>query len=46
MNDHEYRLGNEKLAFDGKAETFTGNDEANRQLKHSYREPYRMPEQV
>jgi predicted dehydrogenase len=41
-----YRLGNAKLAFDGQAERFVGNDEANEHLKPTYRDPYRMPEEV
>jgi len=41
-----YRLGNAKLVLDGEKETFLNNDEANQQLKPSYRDNYRMPDEV
>lgn len=41
-----YRLGNQKLRFDPKAERFIGNDEANKMLKDTYRKGYEIPEQV
>jgi len=41
-----YRLGGQKLTFDGERETFVGNDEANRALKPAYRKHYRVPDQV
>jgi predicted dehydrogenase len=41
-----YRLGNAKLVLDGKTETFVNNDEANQHLKLSYRDNYRMPDEV
>ena len=34
------------LAMDGKAEKFTGNDEANAMLTRKYREPYVVPDKV
>jgi predicted dehydrogenase len=34
------------LVMDGKAERFTGNDEANAMLTRKYREPYVVPEKV
>ncbi len=41
-----YRLGNQKLHFDGTNEKFVNNEEANQTLKPTYREDYRMPDQV
>ncbi len=41
-----YRLGNQKLVFDGASETFVDNDQANQRLLPTYRENYRMPEEV
>ncbi len=41
-----YRLGNVKLRFDGATETFVDNAEANARLKPTYREPYRLPDEV
>ena len=41
-----YRLGNVKLIFDGQTETFVDNDEANQHLKPTYRDPYRIPDEV
>ncbi len=41
-----YRVGNKQLVFDGEKEQFIGNDEANKFLRTSYRENYRMPEKV
>jgi predicted dehydrogenase len=41
-----YRVGNKQLYFDSKTEQFIGNEEANRFLRTSYRENYRMPEIV
>ena len=41
-----YRVGNKQLYFDGVKERFIGNDEANKLLKTSYRENYRMPDKV
>ena len=46
MANLAYRLGNAKLSFDGKTETFVDNDEANKHLKPEYRQPYCMPEEV
>jgi predicted dehydrogenase len=46
MANLSYRLGNAKLAFDGAAERFAGNDEANGHLKPSYRKHYRIPDDV
>ena len=40
------RLGGRKLYFDGKTETFIGDDEANALIKRKYREPYVVPEEV
>lgn len=41
-----YRVGNKQLYFDGENERFIGNDEANKLLKTSYRNNYRMPDKV
>jgi predicted dehydrogenase len=41
-----YRLGNRKLEFDAKTGTFVNDQEADRYLKRSYREPWAVPEQV
>jgi hypothetical protein len=34
------------LKFDGKTETFTGDDEANKLLSREYRKPFTVPENV
>jgi predicted dehydrogenase len=41
-----YRTGNQKLVFDGQAEKFVGNDQANQQLKAAGRKQYRIPDEV
>lgn len=41
-----YRVGNKQLYFDGEKERFIGNDEANKLLKTTYRDNYRMPDKV
>ena len=41
-----YRVGNKQLHFDGEKEQFIGNDEANKYLKTSYRDNYRMPDKI
>ena len=41
-----YRVGCKKLIFDAKTETLVGNEEANRLVKRTYREPYVIPENV
>lgn len=41
-----YRVGNKQLYFDGETERFIGNDDANKFLRTSYRDNYRMPEKV
>jgi len=41
-----YRLGNQKLNFDGEKESFVDNQEANQHLLPSYRKNYSMPEEV
>lgn len=46
LGDIAYRVGNKQLYFDGEKERFIGNDNANKLLKTSYRENYRMPEKV
>jgi predicted dehydrogenase len=39
-----FRVGNIQLLFDGKNERFIGNDDANKLLKSSYRDNYKIPE--
>lgn len=41
-----HRSGNQKLAFDGKAEKFVNNQDANQYLKAAGRKQYRMPDEV
>lgn len=40
------RLGNKQLLFDGKNETFTNSDEANKLLRQQYRKHYKITDQV
>jgi hypothetical protein len=46
MANISYRVGNLKLEFDPKTETFTNCDEANKYLKREYREPWVVPDNV
>lgn len=41
-----YRLGGRRLVYDGQAERFPGDEEANKLLKRAGRSPYRIPEQI
>lgn len=41
-----YRVGNRKLAFDGKTETFKDAPDANKFLKRTYRAPWGLSENV
>jgi hypothetical protein len=41
-----YRVGNKQLLFDGITETFTNNEEGNKLLKPTYRDHYRIPDNV
>lgn len=41
-----YRVGNRKLRFDRKTETFSGDADANKLLKANYRAPWLMPDPV
>ena len=41
-----YRVGNKQLYFDGENERFIDNDDANKLLKTTYRDNYKMPEKV
>ena len=41
-----YRVGSRKLVFDGAAERFVGDEEANRLLKREFRAPYAIPDEV
>ncbi|UCG58529.1 MAG: Gfo/Idh/MocA family oxidoreductase [Phycisphaerales bacterium] len=41
-----YRVGNRKLTFDGKTESFAGDAEANKYLRANYRKPWIVPETV
>jgi len=40
------RLGNQRVVFDAKSETFVDNDAANKFLRPSYRKPFVVPEEV
>ncbi len=46
MANISYRVGNLKLEFDPKTETFTNCDEANKYIKREYREPWIVPDNV
>jgi len=41
-----YRVGNRKLQFDGKSESFPATPEANQFLRRTYRAPWVVPESV
>jgi len=41
-----YRVGNQRLRFDGATESVTNCDEANRYLKRQYRPEWTVPENV
>ena len=41
-----YRVGNRRLRFDGKTETFVDDPEADKYLKANYRKPWVVPEEV
>jgi predicted dehydrogenase len=43
LDDATYRLGR-KLAFDAQTEKFVGDDDANKLLTKTYREPFALPE--
>ena len=46
MANISYRVGNKQLEFDPKTETFTNNDQANKYLGRTYREPWVVPDNV
>ncbi|HIE51298.1 MAG TPA: twin-arginine translocation signal domain-containing protein [Armatimonadetes bacterium] len=46
LGNISYRLGGRKLVFDAQTETFLNDEEANRLLKRTYREPYVVPDKV
>ena len=46
MANISYRVGNQRLMFDSKNESFTDNDSANKLLKRDYRQPWVVPENV
>lgn len=46
MGNISYRIGCRKLIFDPNAERFINDDDANRYLKRTYREPFVVPEEV
>jgi len=46
LGDIAYRVGNKQLYFDSKTERFIGNEEADKLLRTSYRDGYKMPENV
>jgi len=41
-----YRVGNKKLRFDGKTETFVDAPDADKYLKRTYRHPWVIPERI
>jgi predicted dehydrogenase len=41
-----WRVGNKKLVFDAKTETFVGAPEADKHLKRNYRAPWIIPDEV
>jgi predicted dehydrogenase len=41
-----YMVGNQKLEFNPKTESFTNCDEANKYIKRAYRQPWVIPEKV
>jgi len=41
-----YRLGNTKLEFNGKTESFLNAEDANKLLKRTYRKPWVIPDEV
>ena len=41
-----HRVGNRRLEFDGKTESFPNDPEANKLLRRTYREPWVVPEKV
>jgi len=46
LGNISHRVGNRRLVFDGETERFVGDDEANKLVKRTYREPYVVPENV
>jgi len=46
LGNISYRVGNKKLYFDGKTETFIDSPEANKLLRTPYRGEYRIPDVV
>jgi predicted dehydrogenase len=46
MANISYLVGNQKLTFDPRTETFVNAPDANRYLKRTYREPWVVPETV
>lgn len=46
LGNISYRVGNRRLVFDPRTETFPGDAEANRYLNRTWRKPWVMPERV
>jgi hypothetical protein len=46
MANISYLVGNQKLTFDAKTETFVNAPEANKHLKRTYRQPWVIPDEV
>ena len=46
LGNISHRVGGRKLVYDGKTETFPGDNEANALLKREYRTAYAVPENV
>ena len=46
MANIAHRVGNRRLEFDGKTESFPNDPDANKLLRRTYRDPWVVPEKV
>ena len=46
MGNVAHRVGNQKLQWNDKTEQFVGNDQANKLLKRTGKDPYQIPDPV